>query len=83
MRSCFSMSAFYVIQDHPLHIPRGQRLAFPSRTSGPHVGRLTSQPSHLLLPFIPSTAEDVTAAADSAVPAQPGDECHTSARHPA
>jgi hypothetical protein len=35
------------------------------------VGRLTSQPSHLLLPFIPSTAEDVTAAADSAVPASP------------
>jgi hypothetical protein len=35
------------------------------------VGRLTGQPSHLLLPFIPSTAEDVTAVADSAVPASP------------
>jgi hypothetical protein len=45
------------------------------------VGRLTGQPSHLLLPVIPGTAEDVIAAADSAVPAQPGDECCTSARH--
>ena len=27
------MSVFYVIQDHPLHIPRGRRLAFPSRTA--------------------------------------------------
>ncbi len=46
-------------------------IGLPSRTSGPHVGRLTGQPSHLLLPFIPSTAEDVTAVADSAVPASP------------
>ena len=48
---------------------------------GPDVGRLTGRPSHLLLPFIPSTAEDVAAAADSAVPAQPGGECRTSTRY--